>query len=495
MLRSLSSLFVSHMPRARRRSRLACEPLEARWVPATVGVTKLVVLDFDGEAQVTAAQFAQAGWSGGNALPTQAVSSFRALFNSANPPIDLDGNGVINNTDGTLLINRLDMNGNGVVNATDADLAVARILAKVRQDYAPYRVQIVSGDQDTFQGAGQNIFTDGDVGDAMILVNGTGGGFVPGFQNVFGVAPLDANNSDDEMGFVFGGNILGAAGSPNDFVNRMARTISHETAHTFGLEHITNTAWTDAQTHHLMNAPVDVNGDGDTGDAGEDQRDFSRDFGFQDTAFNTDAGPQNAHDILSRADVLGVSLSPWVAVLRPGQLTASGGNGADNVLVTRLSAAQWRVTTNGSPTTVDLNANGVTTLNMFDTAIGRVNVLGQGGNDTLTVDTNMTAPAFADGGIGNDTVTGGSGNDTLRGGEGNDRLFGRGGDDRLFGDNGADRLEGGADDDRLDGGDDFANDTLVGGTGSDVFFQNLFIWPFTEETIVDATGIDTVVNV
>jgi hypothetical protein len=487
MFRSLSALFAARRQPTARRSRLACEPLEARWQPATVGVTKQVVIDFDGEAQVTAAQFSQGGWS----LPTQSVSSFRALFNSANPPIDLNGDGTINNTDRTLLINRLDMNGNGVVNSVDADLAVSRILAKVRQDFAPYRVSIVSGDQDTFQG----MLTDFDVGDAMILVNGTGGGFVPGFANVFGVAPLDANNNSDEMGFVFGGNILRAASNPTDMVNRMARTISHETAHTFGLNHITNTTWSDAQTHHLMNAPVDVNGDGDTSDAGEDQRDFSRDFGFQDTTFNTDSGPQNAHEILSREDILGRSLSPWLAVLRPGQLTASGGSGSDSITVVRLNATQWRVTTNGINTTVDLNANGLSTLNMFDTAIGRVNVLGQGGNDTLTVNTNMTAAAFMDGGIGNDTMNGGNGNDTMNGGTGNDRMFGRGGDDRLFGNDGADRLDGGANDDRLDGGDDFANDTLIGGTGSDVFLQNLFIWPFTEETLVDVGAGDSVVNV
>ena len=492
MLRSLSSLFAPRRQPTGRRSKLACEPLETRWVPATVGVTKQVVIDFDGEALVTAAQFAQGGWSGSNALPSQSTSSFRALFNSANPPIDLNGDGTINNTDRTLLINRLDMNGNGVVNSTDADLAISRILAKVRQDYAPYRVSIFSGDQDTFQG----LLTDGDVGDAMILVNGTGGGFVPGFANVFGVAPLDANNNSDEMGFVFGGNILKFASNPTDLVNRMARTISHETAHTFGLEHITNTGWGDAQTHHLMNAPVDVNGDGDKNDPGEDQRDFGRDFGFQDLSFNTDAGLQNAHDILSREDILGRSLNPWIAVLRPGQLTVSGGAGSDNVFVTRLSATQWRVTINGVNTTVDLNANGLTTLNMFDAAIGRVNVLGQGGNDSLVVDSNMTAPSFMDGGTGSDTMFGGSGDDTMNGGTGNDRLFGRGGDDRLSGNDGADRLEGGSGDDRLDGGDDFDRDTLIGGTGSDVFLQNWLIFPFLkEELLVDVTGIDTVVNV
>ncbi len=218
------------------------------------------------------------------------------------PQIDLNGDGQTNSGDRSRVIARLDMNGNGVVNSTDADIAIDQILAKVRQDYAPYRLFTGAGDQDAFQGSSINIFTDSRVGDAMVIINGAGGGFVPGFQNDFGLSPrIDAGNTHDDMAFVFGGNILSASTSPSDFVNRIARTVSHEMGHGFGLEHISNTNITDAQSHNLMSVPVDVNGDGDVNDPGEEARDFTRDFGFQDITFNTARRPtEHAPDPVAR---------------------------------------------------------------------------------------------------------------------------------------------------------------------------------------------------
>src|SRR5262245_12186216 len=81
-----------------------------------------------------------------------------------------------------------------------------------------------------------------------------------------------------------------------------------------------------------------------------------------------------------------------------------------------------------------------------------IQVFGQGGNDTITInETNGPMPAAnLFGGAGNDTLTGGSGNDMLFGQSGNDTLLGKGGNDLLF------------------GGDD--NDTLTGGDGNDQMF-------------------------
>jgi len=81
-----------------------------------------------------------------------------------------------------------------------------------------------------------------------------------------------------------------------------------------------------------------------------------------------------------------------------------------------------------------------------------IQLFGQAGNDTITVDeTNGPMPAaFLFGGDGNDILSGGSGNDMLFGQSGNDTLLGKGGDDLLFGGDG--------------------NDTLTGGTGSDQVF-------------------------
>ncbi|MEO7244625.1 MAG: hypothetical protein ABIX12_05720, partial [Rubrivivax sp.] len=55
------------------------------------------------------------------------------------------------------------------------------------------------------------------------------------------------------------------------------------------------------------------------------------------------------------------------------------------------------------------------------------------GNDTLVVDSNVTADIHADGGSGNDVMVGGGGDDHLSGGTDNDALFGRDGNDHLDG--------------------------------------------------------------
>ncbi len=181
-------------------------------------------------------------------------------------------------------------------------------------------------------------------------------------------------------------------------------------------------------------------------------------------------------------------------MLRPGELTVSGGVGNDTISVSRLPFFGLGVTVNGTTRSVPIFASGVTSPNPFDALISRVNVLGQGGNDRLTVSANFSGPTFMDGGIGNDTMFGGSGNDTMHGGLGNDRLFGNNGDDRLFGDDGTDFLSGGANNDFLSGGDDFDIDTMNGGSGADTFVQVRGFFPFPQfEVIQDRTSIDTVI--
>ena len=105
-------------------------------------------------------------------------------------------------------------------------------------------------------------------------------------------------------------------------------------------------------------------------------------------------------------------------------------------------------------------------------------VFGQAGNDTITLDESNGALPAAQlfGGNGNDTLTGGSGNDLLFGQSGNDILLGKGGNDLLFGGAGNDTLTGGDGDDQMFGeagndrmiwnpGDD--NDLMEGGDGTD----------------------------
>jgi Ca2+-binding RTX toxin-like protein len=110
---------------------------------------------------------------------------------------------------------------------------------------------------------------------------------------------------------------------------------------------------------------------------------------------------------------------------------------------------------------------------------GTIQVFGQSGNDTISVDeSNGAMPAVQlFGGAGNDSLIGGSGNDQLFGGAGNDRLEGKGGDDLLFGGDG--------------------NDTLIGGTGNDQMFgqagNDVMIWNPGEGTdlMEGGDGIDT----
>jgi Ca2+-binding RTX toxin-like protein len=96
---------------------------------------------------------------------------------------------------------------------------------------------------------------------------------------------------------------------------------------------------------------------------------------------------------------------------------------------------------------------------------GIIQVFGQGGNDTISLDeTNGALPAAQlFGGAGNDTLIGGSGNDQLFGGAGNDTLEGKGGNDLLFGGDGNDTLIGGTGDDEMFGG--AGNDRMIWNPG------------------------------
>jgi Ca2+-binding RTX toxin-like protein len=90
-------------------------------------------------------------------------------------------------------------------------------------------------------------------------------------------------------------------------------------------------------------------------------------------------------------------------------------------------------------------------------------VFGQGGNDTITLNQ-------ANGALPRANLFGGAGNDTLGGGAGNDQLFGQSGNDTLLGVGGFDFLFGGADNDTLTGGDD--DDQVFGESGNDRMVWN-----------------------
>jgi len=94
-------------------------------------------------------------------------------------------------------------------------------------------------------------------------------------------------------------------------------------------------------------------------------------------------------------------------------------------------------------------------------------VLGQGGDDTITLDESNGAlpPVAVAGGSGDDFVTGGSAGDFLFGQAGNDTLLGKGGADLLFGGAGDDVLTGGDGDDQMFG--EAGNDRMIWNPGDD----------------------------
>ena len=204
-----------------------------------------------------------------------------------------------------------------------------------------------------------------------------------------------------------------------------------------------------------------------------------------------------------------------------GLLSVFDDAGDNSIIVSRDAAGNILV--NGGA--VPITGGGATVANTT-----LIQVVGSGGNDTITLDESNGALPAAQlfGGDGNDTLTGGSGNDLLFGGSGNDTLLGKGGNDLLFGGSGNDVLTGGTGDDQMFGqsGDDRmiwnpgegtdlmeggdGNDTaeVNGGNGAEVFtitangsrvrFDRLSPAPFsldigtTENLVVNANGGDDV---
>ena len=143
-------------------------------------------------------------------------------------------------------------------------------------------------------------------------------------------------------------------------------------------------------------------------------------------------------------------------------LSVFGDSLGNNVKASRDAAG--RILINGGAVTV---LGGTPTVANTDL----IQLFGQAGNDTITVDeTNGPMPAaFLFGGDGNDILTGGSANDLLFGQSGNDTLLGKNGNDQLFGGDGNDTLTGGAGDDQVFG--QAGNDRMIWnpGDGTDLF--------------------------
>src|SRR3954454_7418584 len=141
-----------------------------------------------------------------------------------------------------------------------------------------------------------------------------------------------------------------------------------------------------------------------------------------------------------------------------GVLSELGDSTNDTIVTSRNAAGQILV--NGGAVPIAGGSATVANTSM-------IQVFGQGGNDTITLDESNGALPAAQlfGGAGNDTLTGGSGGDLLFGQSGNDTLLGKGGADQLFGGVGNDVLTGGDGDDQMFG--EAGNDRMIWHPGDD----------------------------
>jgi Ca2+-binding RTX toxin-like protein len=90
---------------------------------------------------------------------------------------------------------------------------------------------------------------------------------------------------------------------------------------------------------------------------------------------------------------------------------------------------------------------------------------GEKGNDEINVDKDSKTGHDIDGGDGDDKLNGGGGNDNIKGGIGDDTIEARDGNDTVDGGDGRDYINGSKGDDKLSGG--AGNDVIYGGDGKD----------------------------
>src|SRR5262249_47257419 len=141
-----------------------------------------------------------------------------------------------------------------------------------------------------------------------------------------------------------------------------------------------------------------------------------------------DHGLVHSQRALRRGDVFErITIMAITASFLPGArvLSVFGDSLGNNIRASRDAAG--KILINGGAVTV---VGGTPTIANTDL----IQLFGQAGNDTITIDeANGPMPAAQlFGGDGNDTLTGGSASDLLFGQSGNDTLLGKGGNDELF---------------------------------------------------------------
>ncbi|MFO0807997.1 MAG: hypothetical protein U0746_05200 [Gemmataceae bacterium] len=317
-------------PRLARRPRPALETLETRNL-----LTSTLYLDFGdsfptGGLSMTGLQlrntFAAGGIQGPNLTGVASVTDTTTLRFT-----------------GTAGLVTFDYNGSGTADATDYTDLRAATLAITRRYYASFDVDVVvaptldatssatylQGIRDTLN-LGPAVTGDRDAWALVArVVNTTTGASVGPSGGLFGIAAgndIGGNNARDDSCVIFADNVL--ASFPDARADTaLAYTCAHEPAHTFGLEHTSDTGADNAQ---LSNSDVIV---GSAGNTNRTNFDF-----FTRFPLVTDVPPPPTvtnYDRFADTNVLG---------LRAGAAAYVTGTGANDIItITRTSATTAQV--------------------------------------------------------------------------------------------------------------------------------------------------------
>ncbi|MCX7422153.1 MAG: hypothetical protein NT013_21785 [Planctomycetia bacterium] len=162
-------------------------------------------------------------------------------------------------------------------------------------------------------------------------------------------------------------------------------------------------------THALLPGSPAINRGANSTNSSFDQRGL----GFVRAVGRTDIG---AFEVQQK----GVYLVPDLTKVGKQQLIVVGSQLKDSISVASSGA--------GATQKYNVTFNGKIQKFAASSVVGIV-VLGNDGDDNLTLASTVTIGGILNGGLGDDTLTGSSGNDILLGGEGDDKLMGMGGND------------------------------------------------------------------
>jgi acid phosphatase len=132
-----------------------------------------------------------------------------------------------------------------------------------------------------------------------------------------------------------------------------------------------------------------------------------------------------------RVSIGRVYLQPDAANVAQFTLVIQGTEGNDHIQVLPIGPGQ-----------IEVKIGNINLDQTFSTAnISRIEIYGQGGNDLIKVEKNITLPAMIFGGSGNDLIQTGAGNTVVVGGTGNNQIVGGAGRDILVGGTGNTQIE------------------------------------------------------